>query len=98
MLNLTREGIGIELRRGRFEVTVDEQAVGSIDNHETLEVPLDSGYHTLRVRADRYSSLEHSFDVTDGEIANFRCHGAMIWPRYVVSIFKPDLAISLKPE
>jgi len=27
-----------------------------------------------------------------------RCHGAMMWPRYVLSIFKPDLGISLKQE
>jgi hypothetical protein len=33
-----------------------------------------------------------------GEVVNFRGHGAMVWPRYVVSIVKPDLAISLKRE
>ena len=36
--------------------------------------------------------------MSDGQIANFRCHGAVVWPRYVVSMFKPDLAISLRPE
>ena len=97
-LSLRREGIGIELRRGRFEVTVDGGTVGSIENHETLDVPLGPGHHALRIRAGRYSSREHSFEVADGEVANFRCHGAMVWPRYVVSVFKPDLAISLKQE
>jgi hypothetical protein len=29
---------------------------------------------------------------------NFRCHGAGIWPIYVASIVRPDLAISLKRE
>jgi hypothetical protein len=28
----------------------------------------------------------------------FRVHGAMVWPRWVVSMLKPDLAISLKRE
>ena len=97
-LSLTREGAGIELRRGRFEVTVDGDAVGFIEYHETLEVPLVPGHHTVRVRAGRYSSQEHSFEVRDGEVANFRCHGAMMWPRYVLSTFKPDLAIALRRQ
>jgi hypothetical protein len=97
-LRMTREGTGIELRRGRFEVVVDGKSVGSIERHETLETLFEPGHHTLRVRAGRYSSRDHSFDVADGEIVNFRCHGTMIWPRYVASIFKPDLAISLKQE
>jgi hypothetical protein len=36
--------------------------------------------------------------VAGGEVVNFRTHGAMIWPRYVASIIKRDLAISLKRE
>ena len=97
-LRLTREGFGIELRRGTFDVMVDGQSVGSSKWHETVEVPVEPGQHTLRIRAGRYSSPERSFDAADGEIINFRCHGAMIWPLYVASIVKPDLAISLKRE
>jgi len=97
-LRLTREGAGIELRRGRFEIQVDGSAVGSITRKEKVETPLEPGHHTLRIRSGRYSSQDHSFDVNDGEVANFRTHGAMVWPRYVASIVKPDLAISLKQE
>jgi hypothetical protein len=97
-LRLTREGAGIELRRGRFEVSVDGKTVGSLERHETLETPLEPGHRTLRIHAGRYSSRDHSFDVADEEVVNFRCHGAMLWPRYVASIVKPDLAISLKRE
>ena len=97
-LRLTREGAGIELRRGRFEILVDGKSVGSLENLETFEAPLELGHHTLQVRAGRYSSHDHSFEVADGEVVNFRCHGAMLWPRYVASIVKPDLAISLKRE
>ena len=96
-LRVTREGVGIELRRGRFEIVADGNGVGSIERHESMETPLEPGHHTLRIRAGRYSSPEHSFDVADGEVVNFRCHGAMIWPTYVASILKPDLAISLRP-
>jgi hypothetical protein len=97
-LRLTREGFGMELRRGTFDVTVDGQVVGSSKWHETVEVPVEAGHHTLRIRAGRYSSPGRAFDASDGETVNFRCHGAMIWPLYVASIVKPDLAISLRRE
>ena len=97
-LRVTRKGAGIELRRGPFEIAVDGGSVGSIKSRETVETSLEPGRHTLRLRSGRYASRDHSFDVADGEVVNFRCHGAMVWPRYVASILKPDLAISLKHE
>jgi hypothetical protein len=97
-LRLTREGVGIELRREPFEITVDRNTLGSIQRHETVEKSLEPGHHTLQLRAGRYSSQDHSFDLSDGDVVNFRCHGAMVWPRYVACILKRDLAISLKRE
>jgi hypothetical protein len=97
-LSLTREGFGVELRRGRFEIVADGKNVGTIERNETFETPLEPGRHTLQVRAGRYSSHNHSFDVTDGESVHFRCHGALLWPIYVASIVKPDVAIRLKQE
>ncbi len=95
-LRLTREGVGVELRRGQFEISVDGKSVGSIKYGETVETPLEPGRHTLRLRVGRYSSRDCFFDATDSEIVSFRCHGAMVWPRYVTSLVKPDLGISLK--
>jgi hypothetical protein len=89
-------GFGIELRRGRFEVLVDQQAVGSIDNHELIERPLESGRHTVQMRKGRYSSRDVAFEVKDGDVVNFRCAGVRIWPMYVASIVTPGLAITLK--
>jgi hypothetical protein len=97
-LKLTREGVGIELRRGTFDVLIDGDSVGSVDWHDTVEVPVESGRHTIRIRAGRYSSQVHSFEAADGETVAFRVHGAMVWPRWVASMVKPDLAISLKRE
>jgi hypothetical protein len=97
-LKMTREGTGIELRRGRFEIVADGKTVGSLERHETVETPLEPGHHTVRIQAGRYSSQDRSFNVADEEIVNFRCHGAMIWPTYVASIVKPNLAISLHQE
>jgi hypothetical protein len=95
-LNLTREGFGIELRRGTFEIFVDGHNVGAIESHQTTELPMDPGVHTLQLRAGRYSSPPRRFEIADREVLAFRCHGANIWPLYVASIIKPDLAISLK--
>lgn len=97
-LRLTRRGAGIELRRGRFEITVDDRDVGSLDYQDTFATSVEPGQHTLRLRVGRYSSRVHVFDVADGEVAAFRCHAAMVWPRYVASLVKPDLAIALMLE
>ena len=97
MLRLTREvGFGVELRRGRFEISVDGNSVASIENHQTIETNLQPGLHTLRIHKGRYSSRDHSFNLADGEVVSFRCHGARIWPTYVASILTPNLAIALK--
>jgi hypothetical protein len=93
---MTREGFGIELRRGSFDITVDGTSVGSLDYGQTLETPLEPGHHTLRVQARHYSSRAHSFDVSDGQVVSFRCHAPMVWPRFVASLIKPDLAISVR--
>ena len=97
-LRLTPEGFGVELRRGPFGVTLDGKVVARIERGDTTEAPLEPGHHSLRIRAGRFSSRPHTFDSADGEVVLFRCHGAMIWPRYVASIVKPDLAISLRRE
>jgi hypothetical protein len=96
-LKLTRQALGIELRRGRFDISVDGVTVGSLERDDTVETPVDPGHHTLVVRKGRYSSRPHPFDVADGEVVSFRCHGAEVWPRWVASLVKPDLAISLRP-
>ena len=98
ILKLTREGSGLELRRGTFDISVDGTSESAIEWHETVEMQLDPGHHVLRIRAGRYSSPDRSFEAADDEVVNFRCPGAMMWPRYVASIVKPDLAISLKRE
>ena len=96
-LRLTRHanGMVIELRRGQFEIELDGESIGTIAYSETVEAEIDPGHHMLKIRAGRYSSRDLSFDVTDGDVAAFRCHGAMVWPRWLVSFVKPDWAIAL---
>jgi hypothetical protein len=97
-LILTRQDKLIELWRFPFSVTVDGANVGSIERDRSIETPVEPGQHTLRLRGGRYSSAARSFDVADGDTISFRCHGADLWPRFVASLVKPDLAISLRHE
>ncbi|HWE57267.1 MAG TPA: hypothetical protein VG435_17305 [Acidimicrobiales bacterium] len=98
-LQLTRgTSFAFELRRGTFDVVLDGTEVAQIDNGGRLEKTVEPGPHTLEIRRGRYSSRPHDFECRDEEVVSFRCHGAAIWPRYVVSLAKPDLAISLRRE
>ena len=97
-LNLSREGFGIELRRGTFDVEIDGVRVGSIEWHETKEFAIEPGHHTVQLRAGRYQSRPQAFDARDESVVSYRCHGAMVWPRWLASALKPDLAISLARE
>ena len=95
-ISVTREGFGVELRRGTFDIVVDGHKVGTIEAHHTTEAPIEPGAHTLELRAGRYSSRTKQFRAADRETIAFRCHGANLWPIYVASIVKPDFGISLK--
>ncbi len=98
-LHLVREKKNVmELRRGTFRVLLDGDDTGSIDMHQTIEVAIEPGHHTLQVKAGRYTSSRRPFDAADGETVNFRCSGARTWPVYLASIVKPDLALTLTHE
>lgn len=97
-LHLLREGIAMELRRRPFNVVLDGNDIGSIEMHQTFDVQIEPGQHKLQVKAGRYGSKQCPFDVADGGIAKFRCSGSRVWPVYVASIVKPDLALTLKGE
>jgi hypothetical protein len=95
---LHEASMGIELRRAPLEIVLEGTTVGSIKRHETFETEVDPGHHELQIRAGRYSSPQRSFDVADGDAANFRCYPAMLWPRLLASLAVPSLGISLKRE
>lgn len=94
-LRLVREGTIMELRHGTFRVLLDGNDVGSIERNHTIEVPFEPGQHTLQVKTGRYTSPRSSFEAGDGEIVDFRCYGGRIWPIYLASIVKTDLALTL---
>jgi hypothetical protein len=72
------------------------QKVGTLDSRTSVELPIEPGRHVLQLRVGRYSSANRSFDVSDGSVVSFRCNGARIWPIYLASFVKLDLAIWLQ--
>jgi hypothetical protein len=95
-LELTHKTIGVEVRRGTYDIVVDGKRAGSVELNETVGIPVEPGRHTLQVRAGRNSSRTKTFDVADGEVASFRCGGKSILPIFVLSFVVPSLALSLK--
>jgi hypothetical protein len=75
---------------------------GTIAAHQTIELPVElpveQGYHTLRLSSDRHHSPERSFSAAEGQIVNFSCRTAVFWAQYVAALIKPTLWVSLKPE
>ena len=97
-LKLTHREIGVEVRRGTYDVVLDGEGVGSLEMNNTFETPVDTGRHTLQVRNGRNSSRIKTFDATEDEIVAFRCSGKSILPIFLLSFVVPSLAISLRRE
>ena len=102
-LTRTRFGIGIgpliDKMAGEWQVIVDGTVAGSITRQETVEVPVEPGHHTLRLKkSPRFLSPERSFEAADGTDARFHCRMAMLWPQWVAALARPDLWISLRQE
>jgi hypothetical protein len=95
-LKLTHKTIGVEVRRGPYEVVVDGAAVGSVGLNGTFEMPVEPGRHTLRVRSGRNASRIRSFDAAEGDVVAFRCGGKRPLPIFLASFVVPSLALSLR--
>jgi hypothetical protein len=94
-LKLTHKAIGVEVRRGPYEVVVDGKPVGSVEMNDTVEIPVEPGRHTVQIRDGRNSSRTQSFEVSDGDVVAFRCTGKSFLPRFLASFVVPSLALSL---
>lgn len=84
-----------EVRRGLFDVMIDGKHVGSFKVHNTFETSVEPGHHTVKVRDGRYLSRELSFQVIDGQVISFNCHGRRISPIFLASIVVPRLGLNL---
>jgi hypothetical protein len=97
-LKLTHRTIGVEVRRGTFDVVVDGKHARSLELNDTIEMPVEPGRHTLQVRNGRNSSRSLTFDAAEGETVAFRCGGKRILPIFLASFVVPSLALSLKRD
>ncbi|HVB76280.1 MAG TPA: hypothetical protein VNI34_00500 [Candidatus Nitrosotalea sp.] len=94
-LRVTHKTIGVEVRRGTYDVLVDGKRAGSVELNESVDIPVESGRHTVQLRSGRNSSRTKTFDVAEGETASFRCSGKSILPIFLLSFVVPSLALSL---
>jgi hypothetical protein len=97
-LKVTHKSIGVEVRRGAYDILVDGKHVQSVEMNETIETPVGPGHHTLRIRNGRNASRTTTFDATEGETVAFRCSGKRPLPIFLASFVIPSLALSIKRE
>ena len=97
-LKVTHKAIGVEVRRGRYDVVLDGERVGLLELNDPIEIPVEPGRHTLQVRSGGNSSRTKTFDAAEGEIVAFRCSGKSILPIFLLSFVVPSLALSLHRE
>jgi hypothetical protein len=95
-LKLTHRTLGIEVRRGTYDVVVDGTRAGSVALNGTFELPVEPGRHTLQVRNGRKSSRTRTFQAAEGDVVAFRCGGKRPLPIFLASFIVPGLALSLR--
>jgi hypothetical protein len=96
-LKVTHKSIGVEVRRGTFDVVVDGERAGSVEMNDTIETPIEAGRHTLQVRNGRKLSRTLTFDAADGQVVTYRSTGKRFLPIFLASFVVPSLALSLRP-
>jgi hypothetical protein len=97
-IKLTRKTIGVEVRRGTYDVIVDGKQVASLEMNDTINMQVEPGRHTLQIRNGRNSSRTQTVDAAEGQIVAYRCSGKNILPLFLASFVIPSLAISLRRE
>lgn len=94
-LKLTHKTIGVEVRRGTYDVVLDGTPAGSVELNRTIDISVEPGRHTLQVRNGRNSSPTRTFDATEGDTVSFRCGGKRPLPIFLASFIVPSLALAL---
>jgi hypothetical protein len=77
-LRLTHQAIGADVRRRTYDVVIDRKSAGSVELNGTIDIPVEPGRHTLRLRNGRNSNRTKTIDTADGETVAFRCSGKSI--------------------
>ena len=94
-LKLTHKSIGVEVRRGAYDVVVDGRGLG-ISADERHDRDSDrTGTSDAAGRSGRKSSRTETFDAVENQIVAFRCTGKSLLPIFLASLFVPSLALQL---
>jgi len=97
-LQLTHKAIGVEVRRGAYDIVVDGQGVGSLAMNDTIDLSVEPGRHTLKISSGRKSSRTQTFVIAEGQTIAFRCTGKSPLPIFLASFVVPSLALQLRRE
>ena len=97
-LKMTHKAIGVEVRRGTYDIVVDGQRAGSVDMNDTIEIPVEAGPHTLQLRSGRNSSRTKTFEAAENQTVAFRCTGKSFLPIFLASFAVPSLALHFRRE
>ena len=97
-LKLRHKAIGVEVRRGTYDIVVDDQLAGSLKMNDTIEIPVEPGRHTLQIRSGRNSSRTRTFEAVETQTVTFRCTGKSFLPIFLASFVVPSLALQLRRE
>jgi hypothetical protein len=97
-LTVTHKAIGVEVRRGTYDIVLDGDPAGSVEMNGTVQIPVAPGRHTLQVRDGRKSSRIKAFDASDNEAVAFRTGGKSVLPIFLLSFVVPSLALTLRRD
>jgi hypothetical protein len=97
-LKMTHKSIGVEVRRGAYDIVVDGQHAGSVEMNDTIALHIEPGRHTLQVRSGRNSSRTLTFEAAENNTVAFRCTGKSFLPIFLASFVFPSLALQLRRE
>jgi hypothetical protein len=97
-LKMTHKTIGVEVRRGAYDVVVDGEHAGSVTMNATIEIPVEPGRHSVQIRSGRNSSRTQTFEAAEGQTVAFRCTGKSFLPIFLASFIVPSLALQLRRE
>jgi|ERR1017187_6640716 hypothetical protein len=97
-LKVTHKAIGVEVRRGTYDIVVDGKPAGSLEMNDSIEMPIERGRHTLQVRSGQKSSRTQTFEAAESQTVAFRCTGKSFLPIFLASFVVPSLALQLRRE
>ncbi|MCW2755902.1 MAG: hypothetical protein JWQ32_3313 [Marmoricola sp.] len=97
-LTVTHKAIGVEVRRGTYDIVVDGHPAGSVGMNATIDIPVEPGHHTLQIHSGRNSSRPQTFEAIDSETVAFRGTGKSFLPIFLASFVVPSLALELRRE